>query len=136
MLNLVQTDWGKFDLAFDDPAAADANAAVATLIYAVLFTDAAGPADRVGDAWSRRGWWADDAAGTGLWHVRRQALTDTARREAQNMVRTALLKRSAALADLTVDIEQTTDGAGNISSVVLAIAGTHNGRKFAIRTPL
>lgn len=136
MLKLIQTDWGKFDLAFDDPAAADADAAVATLVYAVLFTDAAGPVERVGDVWSRRGWWADEAAGTGLWHVRRQPLTDAARREAEHMIRQALIERSAALSEVSVSLVQSSDAAGNVSSVLVDVTGLHNGRKFAIKAAL
>ncbi len=136
MLKLIQTDWGKFDLAFDDPAAVDADAAVATLVYAVLFTDAAGPVERVGDTWSRRGWWADDTAGAGLWHVRRQPLTDAARREAEHMIRQALIERSAALSEVSVSLVQSSDAAGNVSSVLVDVAGFHNGRKFAIKAAL
>ena len=47
MLKLVQTDWGRFDLAVDDPAQADADAAAATLVFGVLYTDAEAPAGRV-----------------------------------------------------------------------------------------
>ncbi len=133
MLKLVQTDWGVFDLAPDDPALADADAAVATLIYAVLFTDAEAPAARVPDGYERRGWWADPLAGSGLWHVRRQPLGSAARREALDMVRTALQARAPGLVDVTVS-EITP--AGIVSSVVMEIAGQHNGRKFTVRVPL
>ena len=85
MLKLVQIDNGVFDLAFDDPALQDENAAVQTLIYASLFTDQIAPAERVADPFDQRGWWHDPARGTGLWYVRRQALSDKARAEALNM---------------------------------------------------
>lgn len=136
MLKLVQTDWGKFDLAFDDPALNDAEAATATLIYAVLFTDAEAPASRVADGFDRRGWYADPDAGSGLWHVRRQALNSAARREALDMVRTALTVRAPALTDIDVQEVTLPEPAGNISSVFLEVTGSHNGRKFIVRAPL
>lgn len=134
MLNLVQTNWGVFDLTIADPE--DVDGVVATLVFAVIFTDAEGPSDRVGDAWSRRGWWADESAGTGVWHVRRQPLTDSARAEAANMIKSALLAKSGAFGALDVTITQSTAPDGNISSLVLAVSGEHNGRKFSFRTPL
>lgn len=133
MLKLVQTDWGVFDLAFDDPALDDADAAVATLVYAVLFTDAEAPEARVPDGYERRGWWADPQAGSGLWHVRRQPLGSAARREAISMVRTALATRAPGLTDVSVSEEV---APGNVSSVMLAVGGQHNGRKFIVRVPL
>jgi phage gp46-like protein len=136
MLKLVQTDWGRFDLAFDDPANDDAAAAVATLIYAVLFTDAVAPASREPDAYLRRGWWADPAAGSGLWHVRRQALSSAARREAIAMVQTALMTRAPALTGVEVNERTVTESAGNISSVQIEVSGFHNRRKFIVKAPL
>ena len=136
MLKLVQTDWGAFDLAFDDPALNDADAAVATLVYGVLFTDAEAPASRVEDSFDRRGWWADAQAGSGLWHVRRQALDSWARREALAMVRAALTTRAPALTDVGVREVTLAEQAGNNSSVFLEVTGFHNGRKFTLRAPL
>lgn len=136
MLKLVQTDWGKFDLAFDDPADADADAAVATLVYATLFTDAEAPTDRVDDSYDRRGYWDDPSAGTGLWYVRRQPLNSAARREALDMVRTALTSQTTALTDVEVQETSSTDAAGNVSSVFLEVTGFHNGRKFIVKAPL
>lgn len=136
MLKLVQTDWGKFDLAFDDPADDDADAAVATLVYAVLFTDAEAPTDRVDDSYDRRGYWDDPSAGTGLWYVRRQPLNSAARREALDMVRTALMSQTTALTDVEVQETSSTDAAGNVSSVFLEVTGFHNGRKFIVKAPL
>lgn len=135
MLKLVQTDWGKFDLALDDPALGDDNAAAATLVYAVLNTDAEAPDGRVSDAFDRRGWWEDPTAGTGLWYVRRQPLNSAARREAVNMVRAALIAQAPALTN--VDVQQVPiEAAGNVSSVVLEVTGSHNGRKFIVRASL
>jgi phage gp46-like protein len=136
MLKLVQMDWGRFDLAFDDPSLADADAAAATLVFGVLFTDAEAPAGRVSDSFDRRGWWAEAEAGSGLWHVRRQPLNSNSRREALAMVRTALTVRAPALTDIDVQ-EVTLDvPSGNISSVFLEVTGSHNGRKFIVRAPL
>lgn len=128
MLALTQTATGVFDLASDDGAA---DSAVATLVYTVLFTDAEAPAERAPDRFDRRGWWADPAAGTGLWHVRRQPLSAAARREALAQVRQALTAHG--LTDVIVSDAST---AGNVSSVFMAISGRHNGRTFAIRVPL
>ena len=142
MLKLIQTDWGQFDLAFDDPAQQDADAAVATLIYAILFTDQEAidaPNTRVSERFDRRGWYADPAAGSGLWHLRRQPLHSAARREALTMVRRALMRHAPVLTDLQVNeraMADAADKAGNVSSVSLEIAGRHNGRTFSIALPL
>ena len=136
MLKLVQTDWGRFDLAYDDPANDDADAAAATLVYAVLFTDAEAPSDRVDNAYDRRGYWGDSSAGTGLWYVRRQPLNSAARREALDMIRTALTAQATALTDVEVLETTSTDAAGNVSSVFLEVSGFHNGRKFIVKAPL
>lgn len=134
MLKLVQIDNGVFDLVFDDPALADADAAVATLVYAVLFTDAEAPVDREPDRFSRRGWWADPQAGSGIWHVRRQPLGSSARREALAMVQSGLMRRSPGLSEVIVT--ERVVPTGNVSSVFLEIAGLHNGRKFILGVPL
>ncbi|AJF00045.1 phage GP46 family protein [Pandoraea apista] len=135
MLKLVQTDWGRFDVALDDPARDDADAAAATLVYGVLFTDAEAPANRVSDSYDRRGWHEDAQAGTGLWYVRRQPLNSKARREAINMISRQLMAQAPALTDVTI-AEVSGEAAGNVSSVVLVIQGFHNGRKFIVRASL
>jgi phage gp46-like protein len=136
MLKLVQTDWGRFDLAFDDPADRNDGNAVATVVYAALFTDAEAPLSRVGgEAWERRGWYKDPQAGSGLWHVRRQPLNAEARRETVTLVERALRRHAPALEDVAVtDIG--TGTAGNVSCLRLDIAGVHNGREFLLRIPL
>jgi phage gp46-like protein len=134
MLKLVQIDNGVFDLVFDDPVLNDADAAVATLVYAALFTDAEAPVDREPDRFERRGWWADPQAGSGLWYVRRQPLGSSARREALAMVQSALISHSPALAE--VSVTERAVPTGNVSSVFLEITGLHNGRKFILSTPL
>lgn len=131
MLKLVQTDWGRFDLAFDD--ALDDGAAVATVVYAVLFTDAEAPASREPDTFQRQGWWADPAAGSGLWHVRRQPLGSAARLETLAMIRAGLAKADPALTDIVIE---EVGKAGDVSSVVLAVTGRHHGREFLIEVPL
>lgn len=134
MLKLVQIDNGVFDLAADNPAAKDDDAAVATLVYAALFTDARAPSDRAGGPYARRGWWEDPEAGSGLWYVRWQALSDKARAEALNMVRQALATHAPALAN--IEISDLTSHPGNVSSVILKVTGTHNGRQFIVNVPL
>lgn len=134
MLKLVQIDNGVFDLVFDDPVLDDADAAIQTLVYAVLFTDAEAPESRVSNRYERRGWWADPNAGTGIWHVRRQPLGSAARLEALTMVKQALQSHSPALTDVVVT-EQVVPS-GNVSSVFLSISGVHNGRKFSLSMPL
>lgn len=132
MLKLVQIDNGLFDLSFDDPALADADAAVVTLVYAVLFSDAEAPDHRVADRYERRGWWVDPAKGSGLWHVRRQPLGSAARRETLAMIETALTGHGLA----AVQVSELAGVSGNVSSVFLQVTGQHNGRKFAVRVPL
>lgn len=132
MLRLIQTDNGQFDLAFSDPASANNMDDVETIIYAALFTDQEAPDDWVNDRYDRRGWWADPAAGSGLWYVRRQALSDEARMEALDMVRRTLEKRSAGLSDVVVAI----DGLADPSNLYLIISGTYKARKFTTRVPL
>jgi len=134
MLKLVQIDNGVFDLAYDDPALNDDDAAVATLVYAALFTDAEAPASRVPDRYERRGWWADPAKGSGLWHVRRQPLGSAARRETLAMIESALSKRDPALTG--VSVSEQAGVAGNVSSVSLQVTGQHNGRQFVVEVPL
>lgn len=129
MLRLIQTDTGQYDLAPDDGGEASA---VETLVLAALLTDAEAPDSREPDRYHRRGWWADHQAGTGLWHVRRQALSDAARREAIGMVRTALVMHG--LTDLS--ILDVTPAAGSVSSLLLEISGRHDGRQFVTRVPL
>jgi hypothetical protein len=134
MLKLVQIDNGVFDLAFADPAQADDGAAVETLVYGVLFADAEAPADRVPDRYERRGWWADPAKGSGLWHVRRQPLGSAARRETLAMIEAALARRDPGLSG--IEATELTGSAGNVSSVLIRIAGQYNGRQFVVKVPL
>lgn len=132
MLRLIQTDNGQFDLAFSDPAMANNMDDVETIIYAALFTDQEAPDDRVTDTYESRGWWADPKAGSGLWYVRRQALSDEARMEALDMVRRTLEKRSTGLSDVVVTVDDLADP----SNMYLNIAGKYKSRKFTTRVPL
>lgn len=132
MLRLVQIDNGRFDLAFADTTATDNMDDVETIVYAALFTDQEAPDERIDDRYDRRGWWADPAAGSGLWHVRRQALTDTARAEALDMVRQTLEKRAVGLSDITVSMEDSV----NPDSLYLTITGTYRSRKFTLKVTL
>ncbi|MCL1961397.1 MAG: phage GP46 family protein [Desulfovibrionaceae bacterium] len=136
MLKLIQTDFGQFDLAPDDPAENDENAAVATLIYGILFTDQEAPARRVPDRWARRGWYKNPEAGSGLWHLRRQPLADAARRETVSLIEQALKRAAHAMTGIAVSEVKASGAAGNISSVFIEITGLHNGRKFLVRVPL
>lgn len=131
MLKLVQIDNGVFDLQFDDPALADDDAAIQTLVYAVLFTDAEAPERRVLDRYERRGWWAKPTAGSGIWHVRRQPLSQSARNEALAMVEQALVEHGVTNVSV---IEQ--PEAGNVSSVSMLVSGKHNGHVFNMSVPL
>jgi phage gp46-like protein len=141
MLKLVQTDWGAFDLAVDEALDADVDAVdatdalIETIVYAVLFTDQEAPAARVPDRFDRRGWYNDPQAGSGLWHVRRQALTAAARRESVTLVERALKAQAPALTDISV-VEEFVSGAAGASNVSLKITGRHRGRDFLIRAPL
>jgi phage gp46-like protein len=136
MLKLIQTAPCEFDLALDDPADNDANAAAATAVIAILFTDAQAPLRRVDEPWDRRGWYSDPQAGSGLWHVRRQPLTAAARLEAIALIERALARAAPALKDVAVCEAAPTCPAGNISSLTVEITGSHNGRKFLMRVPL
>jgi phage gp46-like protein len=130
MIKLVRLPGGGFDVALDDPS--DPAGAVATVVYAVLLTDARAPAAREADGFLARGWWARPTAGTGLWHVRRQALGDDARLETVRMVQEAL-SGEPSLSD--VQVEDVT-GLGSVSEVHLSVTGQHNGRAFLINVTL
>lgn len=131
MLKLVQIDNSCFDLAFADKTANNMDD-VKTIVYAALFTDQEALDGRVDDRYERRGWWANPTTGSGLWYVRRQALTGTARSEALDMVRQTLKKRAPGLSDISVEMDETK----NPDSLYLTIAGTYRSRKFTLRVAL
>lgn len=127
MLKLVQIDQNTFDLAFDDPALTDTEAALNTLLAVVLYTDAEAPESREPDRYLRRGWW-HKKTGNDIWHVRRQPLTPDARKEALFVVENALKKYSDVLSDIVVtDI---TSRSASPTGVILQITGKHKNREF------
>lgn len=126
MLKLIQTELGVFDLAYETSADDLQQTALATAIYAALLTDQRAADGRVDDPFDQRGWWYDPQRGTGWWYVRRQALSDAARRETLNMAKRAL-DALPAFTDVEITEVQTS---GNISSVTLEITGSYYGRRF------
>lgn len=130
MIRLILLPGGGFDVALDDPAAP--VGAVATVVYAALLTDARAPEAREADGFAARGWWARPTAGTGLWHVRRQGLGDTARLETVRMVQQAL-DREPALTGVQVTDET---APGSVSELRLGVSGQHNGVTFLMDVTL
>lgn len=126
MLQIIQTAYGHFELA---PISSTENKALAiakSVVLTNLLTDQQAPADRVHDEFDRRGWWYDLTKGTGIWYVRRQALTDAARRETLRMIREGL-KNEPGMADVIVtDVSQQ----GNVSSLEVDIRGTYYGEPW------
>ena len=135
MLKLVQTSPGRFELAYDDPAKKDTKAKAATIVYAAIFTDAEAPLSRVdGDAWERRGYWADPKAGSGCWHVRRQPLTHNARLESIRDARRALDRHRPALDDISV--KEASGSGRNPVAVMLDISAGYAGDNVLLQVPL
>jgi len=130
MIKLKRLPHGGFDVDLADSQ--DAEATVATVVYALLLTDQRAPAEREPDAFARRGWWVDPEAGSGLWHVRRQALDGAARDETLRMVLERLLQEPS-LAGVTVD---DVSPPGSVSDLQMAISGQHNGRQFLMNVTL
>lgn len=126
MLKLVQTEYGHFDLAVIEATEDAGKARAKTAVYAALFTDQIAPADRVEDGENRRGWWYDETLGTGLWYVRRQALTESAKRETIRMIREALVN-TEGMTDIAVT--ELSDQR-NVSLLVLDIRGAYDGVEF------
>lgn len=129
MIKLVVLPGGGMDVELDDSG--DASGAVATVVYALLQTDARAPVDREADSFTARGWWADATVGSGLWHVRRQGLSAAARLETVRMVEVALA-REPALTDVVVTDATDGVGPGSVSGVQVAVSGKHNGLDFLI----
>lgn len=125
MLYIKQDNSGNFDLVLNTENTE--FSAVQTLIYTALFTDAVAPDHRIDSRYDRRGWWGSDTVGSGIWHVRRQALSSAARREAIEDIRVTL-NRLQALAD----IEVTDSNPGSISALTLNISGLYIGDRFSI----
>jgi phage gp46-like protein len=129
MVGLQQVDNGVVDLVFVDGR--DAVMAAQTLAYAALFTDAENT--EVADRFNRRGWWEDPQAGSSLWWLRTQPLSADVRREAVAMVQETLAIHAPALLDVGVTELST---AKNVSSVIVAIAGSYNGVEFLFKEGL
>lgn len=132
MIKLIRLPGGSFDVALEE--AGDSASAAATVVYAVLMTDARAPVSREADGFVARGWWVRTEAGSGLWHVRRQGLGDAARLETVRMVQQALA-REPSLSEVQV-VEATGDVEGSVSEMRLSVAGKHNGREFLIDVSL
>ena len=130
MIKLKRLPGGGFDV--DLAGSQDAEGTVATVVYALLLTDQRAPVEREPDAFARRGWWADPQAGSGLWHVRRQALDGAARDETVRMVRERL-QQEPAFAELVV---ADASPPGSVSDLQMAISGQHNGRQFLMNVTL
>lgn len=135
MLNLVRkvvNGQQVFDIEFltSEEQTHAAQAAAATLIYAALFTDARAPDGLIGARVmdGPRGWWAAPSTGSGLWHVRRQALGSAARDEAVLEVQRALEVYAPTMTD--VDVRDVSGG--SVSVVALEVTGKHNGRAFSV----
>ncbi len=131
MIHLQRLPGGGFDIGVSDAVDGE-HQAVATVLYALLYTDQRAPEGREADGFAARGWWHDPQAGSGLWHVRRQGLTDAARRETVDMITDALSKEPALTNVEVADLSpQRSD-----SRMDVRITGLHNGRQFLIDLPL
>jgi len=129
MIKLEVLPGGGMDVVLDDSG--DASGTVATVVYALLLTDARAPIEREADSFAARGWWADATAGSGLWHVRRQGLSAAARLETVRMIETALAREPALSEVAVVDATDGT-GPGSVSGVQVTVSGKHNGQDFLI----
>lgn len=129
MIKLIRLPGGGFDVAMDE---GDDASAVATVVYALLYTDQRAPNMREGDDFAKRGWWRDPQAGSGLWHVRRQALDAGARAETVQII-TQVLQASGQLLDVSV---ADASPPGSVSQMDVQIGGQHNGRSFLLTITL
>ena len=143
MLHITQKDWGLYDLAWDavdaDPktqAQLHAQEVLESAVYTALFTDAATDlAERVPAAKDRQGWWHNPDVGSSLWHLRRQPLSDAARREAVAEVQARLSGYDPALTDVTVSVVGTA-AAGSVSGLYVQVSAQHNGTQATLSIPL
>lgn len=132
MLKLVEIETGLFDLAFDAAALSDPQTAFATVVYAILFTDAEASETQAPDRYQRRGWWFDSAAGTLVWWYRQQPLSKQTRLGVINNITNALNSHPALTEISVTDISPV----GNVSSLTLSIAATYNNLNSLITVPL
>lgn len=126
MLKLVQTEYGHFDLAVIEPTEDAGKAKAKTVVYATLFTDKLAPADRVEAGENRRGWWFDKTKGVGLWYMRRQALTVSAKQETIREIREALINTEGMTGIAVTEMSDQR----NVSLLVLDIRGAYDGVEF------
>lgn len=122
MLKIVQTEWGVFDLAFDSTVPRDAETAFATLVYAVLFTDAEADELKVPDRYERRGWWFDAELGSLIWILRQQPLSTQTRLAVLDNVTNALSARPELSNVVVTDITPPR----TVSSMSIAITALYN----------
>lgn len=127
MLKLVQTDWGVFDLAFDETAS-NAENQFASIIYGVLFTDAEADESYVPDRYERRGWWFDAEFGSLIWILRQQPLSTKTRQDVLSNVTSALSARSELSSVKVTDITPP----GIVSSMQIAISAFYNDTQYYI----
>jgi phage gp46-like protein len=137
MLKIVQTEWEKFDLAFDDTVPRDAEIAFSTLVYTVLFTDAEADEIKVPDRYERRGWWFDAEFGSLIWILRKQALSNQTRSEVLSNVTNVLAMRPELSNVVVTDITPPR----TVSSMLIAITALYNDAPnrielFALNTTL
>lgn len=128
MLKLVQTNWQEFDLAFDETASKNAEVDFASLIYAVLFTDAEASETYVSDRYERRGWWFDAEFGSLIWILRQQPLSAKTRQDTLNNITSALSSRSELSKVVVTDITPP----GMVSSMQVSISAFYNDAQYYI----
>ena len=122
MLKLIEIDNGQFDLVFDATAMANSQIAFTTLVYAILFTDAAANENQEPDRYQRRGWWFDNTAGSQIWWYRKQALSKDVRLAVINNI-TYALSSHPALSNVDVTDKSSV---GNVSCLTVSITAVYN----------
>lgn len=127
MLKLVQTNWQEFDLAFDETAL-NAENQFASLIYAVLFTDAEASDFYVKDRYERRGWWFDVEFGSLIWILRQQPLSDKTRQAVLSNATSALSARPELSNVNVTDITPPR----TVSSLKIGISALYNDAQYFI----
>lgn len=128
MLKLIQTQYGQFDLALINSLEDQAVAVTKTVVYGVLFTDTRAPDGRVPDPYDQRGWWQNPQAGSGLWYVRRQARSESAKRETVQLAQRALEAYEGMRDIVVTDLTES----GNVSSVEIDIRGYYYETPFSV----
>ena len=132
MLKIVQIDNEVFDIVFDANAMPDVQTAFATLVYAVLFTEAEADQRQMPDRYQRRGWWFDNTAGSLIWWYRKQPLSRETRLGVIANITQALNSHPALTEVVVTDITPV----GNVSSLFIEIAATYNSLQSLITVEL